>query len=173
MDPSSIVHLSELLRPAEDAASESVAFSHPGQIGGPQGSAQPQRAAAVTKRDTPATGDIWTADEVDAAASTFDDSRERPQFSVRYGIRMASEDAFLGRDLGRQGMDDDMVVTIDLPAVTSMSELALDVQPRSLILSSARYFLHLPLEKETRSEQGRATFYSDKKQLRIVLPLQP
>eukprot|EP00798_Chlamydomonas_sp_ICE-L_P011792 gene11792-14913_t len=86
--------------------------------------------------------EIWDIDEItDAVEDDIDDGRETPEYEFIYKQAVESTDVFLGMSGKDESSNccEDMIVKIDLPGVSSMNEMELDVQPTFLKLHSTRY----------------------------------
>eukprot|EP00656_Telonema_subtile_P023304 TRINITY_DN246_c0_g1_i6.p1 TRINITY_DN246_c0_g1~~TRINITY_DN246_c0_g1_i6.p1 ORF type:complete len:188 (+),score=35.55 TRINITY_DN246_c0_g1_i6:152-715(+) len=133
----------EELRGEQEKANQ-VAVRGPGDIG-------PRKS---TKKSAPAkkkTDEIWDADEVPEEDLSFGvdegDTRPEPEYRTAYKQRVRSEDMFLGIDGKDPGSHccEDLIVTIELPGVSSLEAISLDVTKNTLRVSTPKHRLAMYL----------------------------
>lgn len=118
--------------------------------------------------------EIWDLNEItDAVEDDIDDGRDVPEYEFMYKQAVESTDVFLGMS----GKDEssasceDIVVKIDLPGVSNMNEIELDVQATFLKLHSTKYKLSIYLPHKVNSDKGKAKWDSTKNVLLVTLPI--
>ena len=95
-----------------------------------------------------------------------------PEYDVMYKQFMGTEDVYLGVDFTKTGssaMCEGLVVKIQLPKVASVADIALDVEPYLLILTSKEYALRAPLPIKVLAKKAAAKWDPSKKQLLVTL----
>jgi hypothetical protein len=87
-------------------------------------------------------GDIWADGEAENG-DDYDDGREAPDYEIIYKQKVTSEDIYLGMGDKTPGSAscESIIVRIEMPLASSVSELDLDVKPRWLLLRSPQYKL--------------------------------
>eukprot|EP00877_Chromochloris_zofingiensis_P003784 jgi/Chrzof1/13406/Cz07g31240.t1 len=118
--------------------------------------------------------DIWHRDDVaDGQDDNVDDGRQLPSYEFIYKQAVESTDAFLGMS-GKDPSStccEDLVVRVELPEASSISELDLDVTATHMRLSSPTYKLSLPLPHKVADQKGKAKWDDKKKVLTVTLPI--
>ncbi|XP_070604983.1 protein kintoun isoform X2 [Erythrolamprus reginae] len=97
-----------------------------------------------------------------------------PQWTLRQRSYVDLQDYRHSRDSAPSPIPRELVVTIELPLLSSAAQAQLEIRGRELQLDSQRpaaYHLRVPLPYVVDESSGRATFNKAKKQLAVVLPV--
>lgn len=99
----------------------------------------------------------------------------QPKYTVKYRSYIDLQDFRCSRDSARSPRPKEIVVTIDLPLLKSVTEANLEVEEKRLLLESETpaYRLELPLAYSVDEEKGEAKFNKQKGQLTVTLPVLP
>ncbi|XP_072843033.2 protein kintoun [Pogona vitticeps] len=97
-----------------------------------------------------------------------------PRWTLRQRSYVDLQDYRCSRDSAPSPVPRELVVTVELPLLTSAAQARLEIRGRELQLDSARpaaYRLRLRLPYPVDEDGGRATFHKAKGQLMVVLPV--
>ncbi|XP_058019113.1 protein kintoun isoform X2 [Ahaetulla prasina] len=97
-----------------------------------------------------------------------------PQWSLRHRSYVDLQDYRNSRDSAPSPIPRELVMTIELPLLSSAAQAQLEICGQELQLDSQRpaaYHLRVPLPYAVDESRGRATFNKAKKQLVVVLPV--
>ncbi|KAG7188601.1 hypothetical protein KM043_008229 [Ampulex compressa] len=98
-----------------------------------------------------------------------------PKFSIKHQTDVELEDFGTAKDAKMYAtMPKRIIVTVDLPLLSSATDASLDVQERMLNVKSekpAKYFLELPLPYRVDADSGCAKFDPKYKKLTVTLPV--
>lgn len=99
----------------------------------------------------------------------------QPKYTVKYRSYVDIQDFRYSRDSAQSPRPKEIVITIDLPLLKSVTEANLEVEEKRLLLESEKpaYRLELPLAYSVDEEKGEAKFNKQKGQLTITLPVLP
>lgn len=99
----------------------------------------------------------------------------QPKYTVKYRSYIDLQNFRCSRDSAQSPRPKEIVVTIDLPLLKSVSEANVEVEERRLLLESEKpaYRLELPLAYPVNEEKGEAKFNKQKAQLTVTLPVLP
>lgn len=99
----------------------------------------------------------------------------KPNYTIKYRSFIDLQDFRCSRDSGRSPRPKEIVVTIDMPLLKSITDTSLEVNERSLLLDSKKpaYRLELPLAYPVDEDKGEAKFNRQKGQLTVTLPVLP
>ncbi|XP_040917084.1 protein kintoun [Toxotes jaculatrix] len=99
----------------------------------------------------------------------------KPNYTVKYRSFVDLQDFRCSRDSARSPRPKEIVVTIDLPLLKSVSDTSLEVNEKSLLLESKKpaYRLELPLAYTVDEDKGEAKFNKQRGQLMVTLPVLP
>ncbi|XP_034289219.1 protein kintoun isoform X1 [Pantherophis guttatus] len=101
-------------------------------------------------------------------------SATTPQWSLRHRSYVDLQDYRNSRDSTPSPIPRELVMTIELPLLSSAAQAQLEILGQELQLDSQRpaaYHLRVPLPYAVDESRGRATFNKAKKQLVVVLPV--
>ncbi|KAM6360678.1 protein kintoun [Alca torda] len=98
-----------------------------------------------------------------------------PRWSIRHRSYVDLQDYRCCRDSAPSPVPRELVVTVELPLLSSASQAALEIRGRELRLDSQRpaYRLRLRLPYDVDESGGRAAFNKAQRQLLITLPVVP
>ncbi|XP_032092920.1 protein kintoun [Thamnophis elegans] len=97
-----------------------------------------------------------------------------PQWTLRHRSYVDLQDYRNARDSAPSPIPRELVMTIELPLLSSAAQAQLEIRGQELQLDSQRpaaYSLRVPLPYAVDESRGRATFNKGKKQLVVVLPV--
>ncbi|EPY43786.1 hypothetical protein AGDE_00135 [Angomonas deanei] len=95
-----------------------------------------------------------------------------PQHSVLLEQKITSEDVYLGIDaFTTPGESEAVVVKVELPAVSSISQISLKVEEYNLVLCALTYYLNVTLPRAVTSKGTEAKWDDSKKTLHVRMPL--
>lgn len=99
----------------------------------------------------------------------------QPKYAVKYRSYIDLQDFRYSRDSAQSPRPKEIVITIDLPLLESVTEANLEVEEKKLLLESEKpaYRLELPLAYSVDEEKGEAKFNKQKGQLTVTLPVLP
>lgn len=99
----------------------------------------------------------------------------QPKYTVKYRSYIDLQDFRCSRDSAQSPRPKEIVVTISLPLLKSVTEVNLEVEEKRLLLESEKpaYRLELPLAYSVDEEKGEAKFNKQKGQLTVTLPVLP
>ncbi|XP_028294217.1 protein kintoun [Gouania willdenowi] len=99
----------------------------------------------------------------------------KPNHTVKYRSFIDVQDFTCSRDSTKSPTPKEIVVTIDLPLLQTISDTNLEVKDRSLMLESKKpaYKLELSLAYTVDEDKGRAQFIKQRRQLIVTLPVRP
>ncbi|XP_026554573.1 protein kintoun isoform X1 [Pseudonaja textilis] len=101
-------------------------------------------------------------------------SATTPQWTLRHRSYVDLQDYRNSRDSAPSPIPRELVMTIELPLLSSAAQAQLEINGQELQLDSQRpaaYHLRAPLPYAVDESRGRATFNKAKKQLVVVLPV--
>ncbi|XP_063146643.1 protein kintoun [Candoia aspera] len=101
-------------------------------------------------------------------------SATTPRWTLRHRSYVDLQDYRNSRDSAPSPIPRELVVTIELPLLSSAAQAQLEIRGQELQLDSQRpaaYHLRLPLPYPVDEGRGRATFNKAKKQLVVILPV--
>ncbi|XP_015683087.1 protein kintoun [Protobothrops mucrosquamatus] len=101
-------------------------------------------------------------------------SATTPQWTLQHRSYVDLQDYRNSRDSAPSPIPRELVVTIELPLLSSAAQAQLEIRGQELQLDSQRpaaYHLRVPLPYAVEENRGRATFNKAKKQLVVVLPV--
>ncbi|KAL5012124.1 hypothetical protein ScPMuIL_010675 [Solemya velum] len=170
-----IMALADMLKPEEDSDSDEdiqtggYAKLGPGHIG----PTNTQPHSETSEKTVKNMKEIWDEAEV-AEGSEFDsvyDPRPQPEYDIIYKQTVTPEDMFLqmGNKNPATASCEDMVVKVELPGTSSMSDVQLDVKPKFLDCRTPAFKLGLHLPHPVDHKSGRAQW--DKKTQTLVVTL--
>uniref|UniRef100_A0A147AZ21 Dynein axonemal assembly factor 6 n=1 Tax=Fundulus heteroclitus TaxID=8078 RepID=A0A147AZ21_FUNHE len=159
----------------EDLKQNATACLHlgPGHIGPPPKKDKEVSTTAYTKTNSK---DIWSEEEV-VEGSQYDnltDPRPQPEYEIMLKQNVGTQDLFLGLS-GKDPSSmccEAMLVKIKLPD-TEATDVFLDIKEKFLDLRTPKYKLGLHLPHPIQSQEGRAQFFSDRKELEVTLLMKP
>lgn len=98
-----------------------------------------------------------------------------PRWSIRHRSYVDLQDYRCCRDSAPSPVPRELVVTVDLPLLSSAAQAALEIRGRELRLDSQRpaYRLRLRLPYDVDENAGRAAFNKAQRQLSVTLPVVP
>jgi len=151
---------------AADTAADPApaAYATPAQIG----PSVPSTTAATTSSAKKKTSDkdIWTEDEVAGKApgeaeyvEDPSDTRERPEYEIRYKQHVGVYDVYSGIDFEKDPSTmrcEEFVVVIQMPKTATSAAIACDVKEQCLDVRSEEYKLVLPLPRKVYPNKGSA-----------------
>lgn len=99
----------------------------------------------------------------------------QPKYTVIYRSYIDIQDFRCSRDSAQSPRPKEIVITVDLPLLKSVTEVNLEVEEKRLLLESEKpaYRLELPLAYSVDEEKGEAKFNKQKGQLTVTLPVLP
>ncbi|XP_056250225.1 protein kintoun [Seriola aureovittata] len=99
----------------------------------------------------------------------------KPNYTIKYRSFVDLQDFRYSRDSARSPRPKEIVVTIDMPLLKSITDTSLEVKERSLLLDSKKpaYRLELPLAYPVDEDKGEAKFNKQRGQLTVTLPVLP
>ncbi|KAM9708204.1 protein kintoun-like [Menidia menidia] len=99
----------------------------------------------------------------------------QPNYTVKYRSVVDLQDFRCSRDSAQSPRPKEIVVTIDVPLLKSVTNTNLEVKQKSLLLESEKpaYRLELPLAYPVDEDKGEAKFSKQKGQLTVTLPVLP
>ncbi|KAM4542742.1 protein kintoun [Odontesthes bonariensis] len=99
----------------------------------------------------------------------------KPNYAVKYRSFIDLQDFRCSRDSAQSPRPKEIVVTIDMPLLKSVTNTNLEVNEKSLLLESENpaYRLELPLAYPVNEDEGEAKFNKQKGQLTVTLPVRP
>ncbi|XP_053291231.1 protein kintoun [Pleuronectes platessa] len=99
----------------------------------------------------------------------------QPNYTVKYRHFVDLQDFRNSRDSAQSPRPKEIVVTIDLPLLKSVSDTSLEVMKQTLVLDSEKpaYRLELPLAYPVDEDKGEAKFNKHRGQLTVTLPVLP
>lgn len=99
----------------------------------------------------------------------------KPHYTVKYRSFIDLQDFRCSPDSGQSPRPKEIVITIDLPLLKSVTDTNLEVKEKSLLLESENpaYKLDLPLAYPVDEEKGEAKFNKQTRCLIITLPVLP
>lgn len=102
------------------------------------------------------------------------DSRKQPEYNITYKQAVTTEDIYLQMGLKTPATSscEEMILDIQLPEETvGIDQMDLDVENDAVHLQTPAYRLKLSLPHRIHPKQGRATFDTGKKVLKLTLRL--
>ncbi|XP_049595353.1 protein kintoun [Syngnathus scovelli] len=98
-----------------------------------------------------------------------------PSYTVKYRSFIDLQDFRCSRDSGKSPRPKEIIITIDVPLLKSVSNANLEVKQKSLLLESETpaYRLELPLSYPVDEDRGQAKFSKQRGQLTVTLPVLP
>ncbi|XP_051476287.1 protein kintoun isoform X3 [Apus apus] len=98
-----------------------------------------------------------------------------PRWSIRHRSYVDLQDYRCCRDSAPSPVPRELVVTVELPLLSSAAQAVLEIRGRELRLDSQRpaYRLRLRLPYDVRESAGRAAFCKAQRQLQVTLPVLP
>lgn len=102
------------------------------------------------------------------------DCRKQPEYSITYKQAVTTEDIYLqmGLKTSATASCEDMVIDVQLPEeIIGIDQMDLKVEADAIDLQTPMYRLKLLLQHKIHPKQGRATFDTEKKILKLVLRL--
>jgi len=163
--------LADLLNEAQSVQNSSNSIPAPSNIV-PHRLA-PKRAQEEEQRDDLS---IWNEEEVEtlhqASFKQDTDGRRRPDYDIVYKQSVGAETVYLGLDDVDPSSSScqQLVLKINLPG-NKMSDLDLDVQKQSLVLSSPDYLLATYLPLPVDHSRGKAQWDAKSEMLLVSLPI--
>lgn len=130
----------------------------------------------TTNKHTPATKSNDAAQPVNIQIQPLKNTGPtQPKYTVKYRSYIDLQDFRCSRDSAQSPRPKEIVVTIDVPLLKSVTEANLEVEERRLLLESEKpaYRLELPLAYSVDEEKGEAKFNKQKGQLTVTLPVLP
>ncbi|XP_041827476.1 protein kintoun [Melanotaenia boesemani] len=99
----------------------------------------------------------------------------KPNHTVKYRSFVDLQDFRCSRDSAQSPRPKEIVVTIDMPLLKSVTNTSLEVKEKSLLLESKNpaYRLELPLAYPVDEDKGEAKFNKQRRQLIVTLPVRP
>jgi len=99
----------------------------------------------------------------------------KPNYAVKYRSFIDLQDFRCSRDSAQSPRPKEIVVTVDMPLLKSVTNTNLEVKEKSLLLESENpaYRLELPLAYPVDEDRGEAKFNKQKGQLTVTLPVRP
>lgn len=99
----------------------------------------------------------------------------KPNYTVKYRSVIDLQDFRCSRDSTKSPRPKEIVVTIDLPLVESVTDASLEAKEKSLLLETKKpaYRLELPLAYPVDEDKGEAKFNKHTRQLTVTLPVLP
>uniref|UniRef100_A0A3Q2E1F5 Protein kintoun n=1 Tax=Cyprinodon variegatus TaxID=28743 RepID=A0A3Q2E1F5_CYPVA len=99
----------------------------------------------------------------------------KPNYTVKYRSLVDLQDFRCSRDSVQSPRPKEILITIDLPLLTSVRDTNLEVKEKSLLLESKQpaYKLYLPLAYPVDEDQGEAKFNKHTGKLSVTLPVRP
>ncbi|XP_047467724.1 protein kintoun [Mugil cephalus] len=99
----------------------------------------------------------------------------KPNYTVKYRSFIDLQDFRCSRDSAQSPRPKEIVVTIDMPLLKSVTDTNLEVTEKSLLLESEKpaYRLELPLAYPVDEDKGKAKFNKQTGQLTVTLPVLP
>ncbi|XP_038142185.1 protein kintoun [Cyprinodon tularosa] len=99
----------------------------------------------------------------------------KPNYTVKYRSMVDLQDFRCSRDSVQSPRPKEILITIDLPLLTSVRDTNLEVKEKSLLLESKQpaYKLYLPLAYPVDEDQGEAKFNKHTGKLSVTLPVRP
>ncbi|XP_034431852.1 protein kintoun [Hippoglossus hippoglossus] len=99
----------------------------------------------------------------------------QPNYTVKYRHFVDLQDFRNSRDSAQSPRPKEIVVTIDLPLLKSVTDTSLEVMKQRLLLDSEKpaYRLELPLAYPVDEDKGEAKFNKHRGQLTVTLPVLP
>ncbi|KAG5473841.1 hypothetical protein LSCM1_04473 [Leishmania martiniquensis] len=126
-----------------------------------------QQASGLPVDGQPRAATLWRPRPSDAG--TF----EEPVHTVLYQQHVSAEDVYLGVDFTRDASSaasDGVTVRVEMPRVTSVHEIAIDIGAYELRVSVAGvYYLAAPLPRRVQKTAADAAWDAQKKQLTVRL----
>eukprot|EP01028_Stygiella_incarcerata_P006868 TRINITY_DN2794_c0_g1_i1.p1 TRINITY_DN2794_c0_g1~~TRINITY_DN2794_c0_g1_i1.p1 ORF type:complete len:217 (-),score=72.61 TRINITY_DN2794_c0_g1_i1:67-630(-) len=166
----------------EKEAGQNPSFANPSAIGPsyhPQESSETQSIAGAgeeKKKKKKDSKSIWDDDEVEESGHDFKDDpldpRIQPEYDIVYTQRVTTEDVYLGIDYEKDpgvGSSDGMIVKVQLPGAKA-SQMALDVGPSSMQLTTQKHKLTIPFPRRVKDKEGKAQWDGKTETLKITLP---
>ncbi|XP_071601194.1 protein kintoun [Heliangelus exortis] len=98
-----------------------------------------------------------------------------PRWSIRHRYYVDLQDYRYSRDSAPSRVPRELVVTVELPLLSSAAQAVLEIRGRELSLDSQRpaYRLRLRLPYDVEESSGRAAFNKAQRQLVVTLPVVP
>lgn len=99
----------------------------------------------------------------------------KPKYTVKYRSAIDLQDFRYSRDSAQSPRPKEIVVTIDVPLLKSVTNTCLEVRERTLLLESKKpaYRLELPLAYPVDEDKGKAKFNKQRGQLTVTMPVLP
>lgn len=99
----------------------------------------------------------------------------KPNYTVKYRSFIDLQDFRCSRDSAQSPRPKEIVVTIDVPLLKTVTDASLEVEERRLLLETKKpaYRLELPLDYPVDEDKGDAKFNKQKGQLTVTLPVLP
>lgn len=99
----------------------------------------------------------------------------KPNYTVKYRSVIDLQDYRCSRDSTKSPRPKEIIVTIDLPLVKSVTDVSLEAKEKSLLLETRKpaYRLELPLAYPVDEDKGEAKFSKHTGQLEVTLPVLP